>query len=82
MTILQGDCLDIMRGIKLLAPPGKPKLLDPFAGSGSTILAAIELGVEAIGIEKEPEYCEIARKRIEHWMKKEKQMDIFEGDKS
>jgi DNA modification methylase len=52
--------------IKLLAPPGNPTLLDPFAGSGSTLVAAKELGINAIGIEKEEEYCKIARKRIEY----------------
>lgn len=50
--------------IKLLAPPGKPILLDPFAGSGTTLIAAKELGIDAIGIEKEKEYHEIAERRI------------------
>jgi len=50
--------------IKLLAPPNNPTLLDPFMGSGSTLLAAKELGINAIGIEKQTEYCEIARARL------------------
>jgi site-specific DNA-methyltransferase (adenine-specific) len=50
--------------IKLVMPPKEGLLLDPFAGSGSTILAAKRLGFDAIGIEKQPEYAEIARARI------------------
>jgi DNA modification methylase len=39
-------------------------VLDPFAGVGSTIIAAIKNNRNAIGIEKEEEYCMIAEKRI------------------
>ena len=51
--------------LKLLAPPGNPTCLDPFCGSGSTLCAAKELDISCIGIEKEDEYCEIARRRVE-----------------
>jgi DNA modification methylase len=51
--------------LKLLAPPGNPICLDPFAGSGSTLVAAKELGISCIGIEKEEEYVNIAKARIE-----------------
>lgn len=59
--------LRLMQYLIKLVMPKEPEaiLLDPFAGSGSTILAAKQLGFNAIGIEKEIEYVEIARKRIE-----------------
>jgi site-specific DNA-methyltransferase (adenine-specific) len=39
-------------------------VLDPFAGSGTTLMAAKKIGRDFIGIEKEKEYCEIAEARI------------------
>ena len=45
---------------------GNPQtILDPFMGSGTTGVAAIQLGRKFIGIEREPKYFEIACKRIE-----------------
>jgi len=48
--------------IKLITPPGGT-VLDPFMGSGSTGVAAKRLGFNFIGIERELEYVEIAKRR-------------------
>lgn len=55
---------DLMRYlVRLVTPPGGT-VLDPFAGSGSTGRAAHINGFNAILIELNPEYIEIARRRI------------------
>lgn len=43
------------------------RVLDPFAGSGSTGMAAVELGHEFIGCELDPNYVAIANRRIAGW---------------
>jgi site-specific DNA-methyltransferase (adenine-specific) len=48
---------------RLVTPPGGV-VLDPFTGSGSTLLAALKEGFCFIGIEKEPKYWTIANERI------------------
>lgn len=48
---------------KLVTPPGGA-VLDPYMGSGTTGLAAVRNGFRFVGIEREAEYLEIARRRI------------------
>jgi len=50
---------------RLTSTPTGGIVLDPFAGSGTICMAAKKIGRNYIGIEKEPEYVEIARKRID-----------------
>src|SRR5690606_38865421 len=49
--------------VRLITPPGGT-VLDPFAGSGSTLVAAKREGFSYVGIEQEAEYVEIARARV------------------
>lgn len=54
--------------VRLITPPGGV-VLDPFLGSGTTACAAVLEGFDYIGIEREAEYVDIARARVEHWAK-------------
>jgi site-specific DNA-methyltransferase (adenine-specific) len=49
--------------VRLVTPPGG-LVLDPFAGSGTTLLAALQEGFRTIGCEKEAHYCDLAAARI------------------
>ena len=51
------------RCIKLFSFVGDT-VLDPFMGSGSTVIAAKQNGRKGIGIDKELEYCELAMHRV------------------
>jgi site-specific DNA-methyltransferase (adenine-specific) len=51
--------------IRLVTPKGGTTL-DPFMGSGSTGKAAVRGGFNFIGIEREAEYMEIAKARIQY----------------
>jgi len=55
---------DLMRYLCRLVTPPNGTVLDPFMGSGSTGKAAMLEGFNFIGIEREAEYIEIAKARI------------------
>jgi len=50
---------------KIIAESGGDLILDPFVGSGTTLVAAKQLGKQAIGIEIEERWCEVAARRAE-----------------
>ncbi|GEM_PF-372232 len=53
-------------------------ILDPFAGTGTTLVAAKELGLGFVGIEIEPTYCEIIEERLSN---KKLSLDKVSGNK-
>jgi hypothetical protein len=61
--------------VKLATPPGGV-VLDPFAGSGTTLVAARLEGFRAIGFEREAEYVEVARGRV---LRATQQRTLFDG---
>jgi site-specific DNA-methyltransferase (adenine-specific) len=63
----------MQRCIKSASHQGET-ILDPFMGSGTTGVAAVQMGRKFIGIEKEPKYFDIACRRIEE---AQRQGDLF-----
>jgi DNA modification methylase len=57
--------LAVMRWCIDQLPKGCETIADPFMGSGTTGVAAVQMGRSFIGIEREPKYFDIACKRIE-----------------
>ena len=51
-------------------------VLDPFCGSGSTLLAAHQEGRDAIGIDISAEYCEIAEARLREYQMQPEQVEM------
>jgi site-specific DNA-methyltransferase (adenine-specific) len=48
--------------VRAALPLGEGIVLDPFAGSGSTLAAVNFLGYKSIGIESDPKYVQVAMK--------------------
>lgn len=60
---LTGKPTELMRRLVKMVPPGG-RILDPYAGSGTTLVAAALEGRQAVGIEREASYCEITAGRL------------------
>ena len=67
--------------VRLVTPPGG-LILDPFAGSGSTGCAAVVEDFRFVGMEKDLESVDIARRRIEYWAGMGHQMELFGGGRN
>jgi DNA modification methylase len=57
--------LNVMKWALSFAPADVGSVLDPYMGSGTSLLAAKQFRKTAIGIEKDERYCEIAAKRLQ-----------------
>jgi len=60
--------VQLMRWLVRLVTPLDGVVLDPFLGSGTSGIAAALEGLRFVGIEREPDYLEIARARIQFWV--------------
>jgi len=54
----------VMKWALSQAPDTVKTVLDPFMGSGTTLVACKQAGISCIGIEREERYCEVAVKRL------------------
>lgn len=68
--------LALMKWCLSYLPEASETILDPFMGSGTTGVAAVQMGRKFIGIEREERYFDIACKRIEE---AQRQSDLFIG---
>lgn len=66
--------LRLMTWILAAIRPGS--VLDPFAGTGTTLDACLRLGISASGIERDERYCELTALRLERVIP---QGDLFQG---
>jgi site-specific DNA-methyltransferase (adenine-specific) len=57
--------LDLMKYLIKLVTPKGGTVYDPFAGSGTTLVAAKELDFDCVGVELSDEYCQIIKNRLD-----------------
>lgn len=56
--------VDLLQAMVRVVAPRDGLVVDPFCGSGSTGVACLREGRRFLGVERDPEYCDVARKRL------------------
>jgi DNA modification methylase len=69
----------VARAVRNSSRPGEV-VLDPFAGAGSTLLAAEQLGRRAFLVEIDPAYCDVIRQRYDDWLRRDPSLPVSEVD--
>lgn len=69
--------LQLMKDVIQICEPGG-RILDPFAGAGTTILAAVEEGYEAVGIEVTDAYYKLGTDRVRIALEAKERADEME----
>ena len=64
-----------MKAIKILTYKNDV-ILDPFAGSGTSLVAAEILGRRWLGVELSENYCKVAQERVQHFVDQNKQIEM------
>jgi hypothetical protein len=70
--------VDLMRWLVRLVVQPRGRVLDPFAGSGTTGIACLQEGCNFVGFEREAEYANLARARIGGWAAASERMSAAE----
>lgn len=71
--------VNLMKWCINFLPRNDRPILDPFMGSGTTLVACAKMGRKGIGIELDPDYFDIACRRVEEAYK---QPDLFQEVKN
>ena len=69
----------LMRWLCRLVTPKDGTVLDPFMGSGTTGIAALQEGFQFVGIEREPDYMPIAEARVTKAFESQTERDGFDS---
>jgi adenine-specific DNA-methyltransferase len=69
---------EVIRRILISSSNEQELVLDPFIGSGTTAIVALQLNRSVLGFETNPSYCQIAADRVENYLSQREQPGLFD----